>query len=248
MITEKKVSASTNFMPAHSKDSVAGESDINGMRTLLNSELKTSNATIKEMNINTMSGLSWFVLGIAAHLAGDIYAHRTILPKSSLGTNVLEKNRINKSDFINWEVFRSRANNEVIEFRDIRCYMKEKSVIGMEKNQKYEDNINFFNSRYVSSAGIINNLIAQLKKKSAFNVNSVMVNGVSFNSDIKLNNFDAYSQSAGYTSTSQIQARSSEMYCVNTINRDANTLLDYRKYTDICHNENDHTDYAYALC
>ena len=92
------------------------------------------------------------------------------------------------------------------------------------------------------------NLLTHLNDKKNFSVNSVIIKNLNLDYEVKLNNFEGYLKSAGYSSTAETLKRSSNKYRVNLVNKSNPTSSDENDYKTICINEQDYVDYDYAIC
>lgn len=163
------------------------------------------------------------VLGLAMHVIGDTYAHRTIVPKYTVdGTNPSNpvfkpaddhKSRFGTSDFIfdnnhtkesdetlkewaskastssickYWNCFQRSVGLGVMEFRDIKYYMKTKSA------SRYEDKTSFCHERYTDTKVCLNRFMTRSYNGEAFHCKIFWPN----NENV-LNQYKKYSQNAG---------------------------------------------------
>ena len=122
----------------------------------------------------------FIICGFACHLIADTFAHRTIVPKSTVtsASNTKTNSKFGKNHFdtqVNaitdsnklkkyaknagtevegrprvrcWQAFKQTVNLGVMEFRDVKHYMKESVDT---PNKKYEDSISFCSYRYEES-------------------------------------------------------------------------------------------------
>ena len=169
----------------------------------------------------TNSGKKFLIMGFACHLIGDTFAHRAIVPSKAVNdaagnktTSKFGKNHFNltknpsvtnaklkelakdssnkvTSQYRCWNVFSKTVNLGVMEFIDIKFYMK--SSID-NPNSYYEDDTSFCSYRYKDT------LIATSYFLRLFSsVDPVVV--FKPESGTKLNNYKGYSNDAGYGSS-----------------------------------------------
>lgn len=245
-INSAQIATALDVNVKHQSDKSYGASDINGMKSVLLEALKDTNLK-KQCGATQMDDLAWMTLGFAIHLAGDMYAHRTILPKDSWEIYYGTSKGLKDKDCPAFSVVDYKMGNSVIEFRDIKCYM-EKGLSNSYKCQSYEDNTNFYSTRYNAAKSTVGNLLTHLNDKKNFSVNSVIIKNLNLDYEVKLNNFEGYLKSAGYSSTAETLKRSSNKYRVNLVNKSNPTSSDKNDYKTICINEQDYVDYDYAIC
>lgn len=123
------------------------------------------------------------IMGLAVHLLGDTFAHRTMVPKDA-------ESSFASSNFTSgdWNGFKARLADYVIEFRDIKTY----SDSGL--NSVYEDNTSFYSNRYNATKKTVKNLITLYNGDKVFDLGKI-ISGFGFLR--KLNNFQGYADSAG---------------------------------------------------
>lgn len=98
------------------------------------------------------------ILALAVHIAGDMYAHESMVPKSSLekvlsGTDVVKENYFSKSHFTNngFKELKERVNAGHLKFVNIKdgCIKNDQNPSkNFSGGKYYEDNLNFYPSRY----------------------------------------------------------------------------------------------------
>lgn len=151
-----------------------------------------------DMNEGDTATRAYKILGLALHLAGDTYAHRTRVPKSSADKNgYFEKNNgdFNKGEGHNYDAARSKLLNPYlkekdvskgkpclcfdcfkgavqsghVEFRDIKEFMVSEDA---QQETKYnEDNINFYAKRYhIATKNAVDVLISRFLNKQDFTI------------------------------------------------------------------------------
>ena len=139
------------------------------------------------------------ILGFALHLAGDIHAHRTRVPTTTLDqSNPTVKNRINVNHFnaggacpnLNnttllksnaqtssvlanshtcYDCFEKTVKNYWMEFRDLKYYVK--SSFRSDSHSLYIDNINYYSSRFNHGSSVLVKLLTKnLLSGNQFNV------------------------------------------------------------------------------
>lgn len=161
-------------------------------------------------------------------MLGDTYAHRMMLSKSATGGSQRTATSMIKSDFADWAKFNATKNNDVIEFRDIKNYMKTKSAL------KYEDYTGFYGNRYTATKDAVANMITAFRNKRDFDVKLIFVDGVKFS--LRLNNFSGYAKSAGYNT--DVSSMSTKIYRANWKYVGTSDRL----------NDDDYQDYPYYIC
>lgn len=90
----------------------------------------------------------YLVMGLALHLIGDIYAHRTIVP-SYYGDSDLADSYWNENHFSNYDELLSAASAGTLLCTKIDEYMR--NDLPNSLNSYYEDNIDFIPNRYIYS-------------------------------------------------------------------------------------------------
>lgn len=163
------------------------------------------------------------MLGVAAHLLGDTFAHRTMIPSGATGGSAKGSKTFNKSDF-EWADFEKRFKATAVEFRDINHYLKPK------KSNIYTDRIDFFPNRYVATKAGVNKIFARYNNGYAFSV-AKFYTETGFAK--KLNNFQAYVKSAGFSDN--VSAFSTSNYRVDKPNGIVSS------------NETDYVDYPHYI-
>lgn len=234
----------------HSKDVTFGSKDIKAIKNVI--VRFANNKTIRNrVGVGDMSSFAWAVLGMASHLAGDLFAHRSMVPTYAMSEGYPDSETIKDADMMQnsekgnyLDIIINKVRNYLVEFRDIRVYapkpeddpnltedqIKEKKRAFL---QKYEDNIRFYPVRYAASKNAVGNMIYSFKAKNDFKVDDILLKNTSYN--LYLNNFQAYTKSAGY----------------NT-NVEKYSTYDYRCNKKLngsfCINEGDRVDYTYSYC
>ena len=199
-----------NIDTTNNNDREFGENDIKKLREILVNYLKNTELNNKEKAAK--------ILGLATHLLGDTFAHRTMVPQNA---------QLSKSDFnsADWSALKWRIEKFVIETRDLKYYGAETS--------KYEDNPSFYSVRFSASKQCVGNLIKLYNDGEAFSSKKIYVSGVSFN--LKLNNLSSYAIS-NIVQNDSLDAISTKDYRVNA------------KHTDMYGNSYaNETDYVYYI-
>lgn len=249
--TVAKIQSIVNSLDVtHSKDVTFGSKDIKAIKNVI--VRFANNKTIRNrVGVGDMSSFAWAVLGMASHLAGDLFAHRSMVPTYAMSEGYPDSETIKDADMMQnsekgnyLDIIINKVRNYLVEFRDIRVYapkpeddpnlteeqIKEKKRAFL---QKYEDNINFYPVRYAASKNAVGNMIYSFKAKKDFKVDDILLKNTSYN--LCLNNFQAYTKSAGY----------------NT-NVEKYSTYDYRCNKKLngsfCINEGDRVDYTYSYC
>ena len=109
----------------------------------------------------------YLVLGLALHLIGDIYAHRSIVTIEGV-KQAISNGVMNKNDFRNFDEFITKVKQGKIRCSRIDEEMKKKS------NTKYEDNSAFMPNRFLYSKKTCKSFISNyVKNDASFNVNYI---------------------------------------------------------------------------
>lgn len=216
----KTVAGATTFInritAQCSSDKTYGSKDLESIRRVVIDACSASNGMAAEIGISGDGNLKYMLLGIAAHVLGDTFAHRTMVPKAAQGGSASDAKTFKKTDFVNWTKFQARVADSVIEFRDIGHYMK----AGLKNN--YTDNISFYSDRYAAAKKGVANMIGNYQADKGFSITRFYTDGLGRN----LNNFQAYAVSAGYSDN--VSAFSTGKYRVDGSNdRDH---VDYPSY------------------
>lgn len=212
----------------HTKDKVWGAADFAKMREAIVDAFTTSKTDFQGRTMAQKIGAlnnsdkSYMIMGLAAHLLGDTFAHRAMVPKDAASS-------FDSSDFTTagWTDFKKRLADYVIEFRDIKNYTKNEVGTGV-----YEDNISFYPNRYNATKKSVENLLALYKNNNAFNLGTI-ISGFGFVRE--LNNFQAYADSAGCLIN--VSAYSTDNFRVDR----------FESNGEIAKNQSDYRDYAYHI-
>lgn len=160
----------------------------------------------------------YYVMGLTCHLLSDTYAHRMIVPSSSVSNNSFKKsdftsdskiktfdeNKLknlakeaykkmqdeNNKKYRRWEYFVKTVKLGVMEFMDIKYYMKSDEY--SKTNKIYEDNVAFYKKRYNNAVDAVEYYIDHYK--DAFD-ESVFI--PIYRDSIKLNNLYGYIKELG---------------------------------------------------
>ena len=191
----------------HTKDKKSGVKDYNNLKNavkdVLTGKAKENGKPIRD--IVNMSGklkgnklAAAIIMGYSAHLLGDIFAHRTMVPKA-VATRKDGKNSIDFNDFIRGTDLKNRISAYTIETRDVDMYKyKDKS-----SKKLYEDNkTKFYSSRYSFTCKLMKRMLKLFsgEKGKAFDVEKIFTTGISSDFVLYVNNMYPYLQSAGYDS------------------------------------------------
>ncbi|MCI8874962.1 MAG: S8 family serine peptidase [Lachnospiraceae bacterium] len=93
----------------------------------------------------TKKNKAYKIMGVAVHVAGDIYAHRTIVTKDMI-SQFKESDFIDKNDNNFFGAFKKEVAKGALEFREIKNYTK--GLTSGQSTGKYEDKTTFISSRY----------------------------------------------------------------------------------------------------
>lgn len=218
-------SAAESFMSGisvqHTKDLTWGQTDFAKMReaivdAFINKKSDLGQTIPQQLGANDNKGKSYMILGLAVHLLGDTFAHRTMVHENDLI-------RFNSTHFKNWEDFKKRVQYKVIECRDIKKYTKDGVT-----TKEYEDNTSFIVNRYHTTKKAVDNLIFSYGLNHPYDMWKYLYN---FDFERKLNNLQAYADSAGCNVN--ISAYSTDLFYVDKIVGE-----------EMEDNESDYTDYS----
>lgn len=222
--TKKKLSAFLeNIDTTNIKDGNTGTGDIWQMRddVVLDYIFRNGNSTSA-----SNEEIAAYIMGFALHLVGDIYAHRTMVPRDD--TQITADNFDKKHEKW-WETYREKRLHFVIETRDLKKF-------GLA-TKDFEDSKNFYKQRYDASNKSINNILTLYNGDKAFSPHTIFIAGVGYT--LKLNNLRAYGESNGYTNEG-LEAISTDVYRVNANHEDPSLL--------VFNNETDCGYYDYFIC
>ena len=187
--------AVTNYVNSQSvtcsSDKTYGASDLALLRSVIIDACSSPNGLgdSEEVNADTRTKRRYMKLGMAAHMLADTFAHRSMVPASAGGGSSKGDTTFKTDDFSNWSDFQQRFKATVIEFRDIRHYLKP------SKENVYTDRINFFSNRYAATKEGVATFFQRYDNGGGFGVKNFYLN-TGFTG--QLNNFQAYVNSAGY--------------------------------------------------
>lgn len=139
--------------------------------------VKYNGAKMKNDTLLKSAKMKTRILGYAAHLAGDVFAHRTMVPSVSGFT---------LSDFDS--DFSADVKAGIVAFRDIELYAKD----GTEYNSKYIDNPSFYPNRYNDASANISDMLTT--KAENFDYYAFLG---PFSNGVKLENFKQYVKNSG---------------------------------------------------
>ncbi len=206
---------------AHREDNKWGATDFAKMREAIADSFTNPKTDFQGRTMAQKIGAlnnwdkSYMIMGLAAHLLGDTFAHRTMVPKDA---------KFDKAYFGgNWGDFQNRLADYVIEFRDIKKYSTDSNA----SRKAYEDNISFYPNRYNATEKSVRNLLALYKNNKAFNLGPIIKD---FGFVRKLNNFQAYANSAGFSTN--VSAYSTDVFRVDWFGgEDEDNESDYENYS-----------------
>lgn len=228
-----------NLDVTHSKDVTYGTKDIDAIRNVI-VRLANNETLCGKVGVGNLNSFAWAVLGMAAHLTGDLFTHRTMVPSGAL-YEVSSEKKIYESDIYPayLEKVEFRVRYGLIEFRDIQVYAgdingKDYESERAASRKKYEDNSGFYPTRYAASKNAVGNLIYLFKGRNDFKVKDILLRNTTLS--LVLNNFKAYTESAGYNKD-EVEEYSTAIYQVNI-----------KSGSSFCINERDCVDYAYGYC
>ncbi|MDE6905699.1 MAG: S8 family serine peptidase [Lachnospiraceae bacterium] len=99
----------------------------------------------------TKKNKAYKIMGVAVHVAGDIYAHRTIVTKDMIS-------QFKEADFKNMEEFKRKVATGTVEFRAVKNDLKKTCT------KDYEDDIHFISSRYENAKKSVRQLLTPGEK------------------------------------------------------------------------------------
>lgn len=212
----------------HSYDATYGNSSINLLRDVLVNACTGSNGLTKKLEkdydykFNTNEQRIYVILGMAAHLLGDTFAHRTMVPKNVNWGSTKDNHTFIKGDFTNLADFQNRVKAEVIEFRDIKNYLNSSAT------NIYTDQTDFYSNRYTATKKAVANLFKRYSNNKPFSVLQFYTE-TETGFGRKLNNLTNYAKSAGYND--EISANSSKGFRVDKPGgKFKENELDYKDY------------------
>lgn len=174
----------------HSMDKTYGDSDLNNLRTVLIDACSNPDGLGKheDVKVGSKDERRYMILGMAAHLIGDTFAHRTMIPEGLTGGSSRGSKTFATSHFKNWNDFYDRYQKTYVEFRDISKYLK-----SGQKNL-YTDRVDFLPNRFEASKDGVANLFKRFNNGNGFSASKFFLE-TGFAK--KLNNLNGYMQSAG---------------------------------------------------
>lgn len=218
--------AVTNYVNSinvpYSSDKTFGKTDLDTLRQVVIDACTDPNGLGGKNGVNadTKKKRRYMILGMAAHLLGDTFAHRTMVPTSAKGGSSKDNHTFVTSDFNNWSDFQSRYKANVIEFRDIKNYLKSSA------SNIYTDKTDFYSHRFTCTKKAVANFFQRYENGNSFSVKKFFIDS---GFERELNNFQAYSRSAGQSD--DVSAISTDNYRVD------------RPNGSIAGNEKDYVDY-----
>lgn len=134
----------------------------------------------------------YLVMGLALHLIGDIYAHRTFVP-SYYGNPSTASQYWTQSHFSNYNGLLTAASAGTLLCTQIDDYMN--SNLPNSLNSYYEDNADFIPNRYVYSKMTCKKFVHEIRiSGNTFSSSYILRNN---SDDIVLYNFSTYATRAG---------------------------------------------------
>lgn len=212
----------------------------NDLETVLRQE-ESGSKLVTLCGANTRKEKAYMIMGIACHLATDVYAHRVVIE-----TGKIEGERLgNIKQFISdakYKTLQGAINKYRVEFRDLKQYA------GNEDNKKkiaqnFEDNIDVYPTRYsVASKAAIHGLYdCFITNKIAFGKGSTVITKVFANSSFshKINNLTLYA-GADNTVSAGISNKSTDVYRYDSMSMPGQNENDYDK-SDYHYSDGDKT-------
>lgn len=211
----------------HSSDKSYGDYSIQALRRIIIHACSNSAGmgNDKEMGVTGKSQRIYMMLGIAAHLLGDTYAHRTMVPTDVKWGSSKDNQTFVKNDFTDWTKFKTRVTANVIEFRDIKSYLK-----NVDANN-YTDKTDFYSNRYKGTKKAVANLFKRFGNNNTFSVKK-FYHGDETGFGRLLNNLSAYAISAGYSD--DLSQNSTKEYRVDfpngSVRKNERDYVDYKSF------------------
>ena len=113
-------------------------------------------------NYNTKRGKAAIILGMALHIAGDVYAHHSRVPRRSIkegaydlkrkGSEKMAPTKLYSEDFDDWEKVRTKINDKELIMVNLDGKMKDTLKSGETKVALYTDAVSFYGARYEKGA------------------------------------------------------------------------------------------------
>ena len=172
----------SNFM-----DKTFGAADLINLRQVIIDACTNPNVLWKGADAGTKKQKRYMILGMAAHLIGDTFAHRTMVPEGLTGGSSRGSKTFDTDHFKNWADFYNRYQATHVEFRDIKHYLK------TEQKNLYTDASDFLPNRFAAAKKGVANLFAEYNKGNKFSAEQFFLN-TGFSK--KLNNLKGYLKSA----------------------------------------------------
>ena len=176
----------------------AEKGDIDNLKRVLIHACNANGGLSKKVGASSTTQKKYVILGMAAHLIGDTFAHRTMVPKGASGGSSRDSKTFVKAHFgNNWSGFKDRYEKLFIEFRDIKNYLPNPN------NNVYTDRSDFFPNRFTASKNGVAKLVKRYEGGKAFSATAfynLEEGGFSKN----LNNLNGYLKSAGLGTVSSI--------------------------------------------
>ena len=207
----------------YSKDKTFGKEDLDILRQVIVDACTDPNGMGAKINADSKKTRRYMILGMAAHLLGDTFAHRTMVPVGASGGSSKDSKTFVKTHFKDWNDFSKRYTGLYIEFRDIKNYLK-------GTDNPYTDKSDFFPNRFTAAKTGVANLFKRYENENSFSVSKFYIE-TGFSK--KLNNFNGYLESAG-------QGKVADEYSTANYRVDAPS-------GNISGNEKDYKDYNYSI-
>ena len=154
---ESDIGKAENYEDITNDDSAAEAMKNYLGRTALNLN-NTDGSPLDEKDNHNMA---YKIMGIAIHTIGDTYAHRTVVTENMISRNVeafsddRDPSYFIKSEFVKWSTFYKDVQDNKVDFRDIKKYLK---VINKERPD-YEDEPKLVNARYQNAKETVRRLV-----------------------------------------------------------------------------------------
>lgn len=157
----EKVFAWANSNPQIEKQHKDYKNIVDNIKWFLRQRIRPD---LSEKDENNRRNKAYKIMGVAIHVAGDIYAHRTKVTsdmlKNARNTGNRSEGYFVKSDFKDWKIFEERVNKGKVEFRSIA----EKYLKNARGSSYYEDNVNIQSWRYSDAKKVVNDLVGNNAK------------------------------------------------------------------------------------
>lgn len=187
------------FTVPHSKDKTFGDADLNTLRQVIIDACTVNNGLGSKLGVENKKQRRYMILGMAAHLIGDTFAHRTMVPEGLTGGSSRGSKTFDTDHFKNWADFYNRYQATHVEFRDLKHYLKN------GQTNLYTDKSDFLPNRFEAAKNGVANLFKRYNNDNDFSASKFFLE-TGFSK--KLNNLNGYMESAGEGATAGVLSTS----------------------------------------